>query len=91
MIYYEWDVQKAEANFHKHGISFADAVHVFEDEYALTIEDDYPGEIRHITLGMDARGRVLVVVYTFRGETIRIISARKATRFETAEYRSDRI
>jgi hypothetical protein len=90
MIYYEWDVQKAEANFQKHGISFADAVHVFEDEYALTIEDENPGEIRYIILGMDARGRLLVVVYTYRRETIRIISARKASRSESDEYERDK-
>ena len=90
MIYYEWDVQKAEANFQKHGISFADAVHVFEDEYALTIEDENPGEIRYIILGMDAKGRILVVVYTYRKKTIRVITARKETRFESVEYIRDR-
>jgi len=90
MIYYEWDVHKAMANFQKHGISFADAVHIFEDEYALTIEDEHPGEIRYITLGMDAQVRLLVVVYTYRSETIRIISARKASRSESVEYERDK-
>ena len=90
MIYYEWDVQKAEVNFQKHGISFADAVHVFEDEYPLTIEDENPSEIRFITLGKDARGRLLVVVYTYRREIIRLISARKASRSESVEYKRDR-
>jgi len=90
MIHYEWDVNKAEANFRKHGISFADAVHVFEDEYAITIEDENLNEIRFITLGMDAKGRIIVVIYTFRREIIRVISARKATGSEKVEYNRDR-
>jgi len=90
MIHYEWDVNKAEANFRKHGISFADAVHVFEDEYAITIEDENLNEIRFITLGMDAKGRIIVVIYTFRREIIRVISARKATGSEMVEYNRDR-
>ena len=75
----EWDPQKALSNLKKHGIAFADAVSALEDDYALTIEDDDPHERRFITLGMDALGRLLVVVYTYRGDTIRIISARRAT------------
>ncbi|HEU5016028.1 MAG TPA: BrnT family toxin [Roseiflexaceae bacterium] len=84
---YEWNPQKAIANLQKHGISFADAVAVFSDTLALTIVDDSTNEERFVTLGMDAFGQVLVVVYAWRGEhTIHIISARKATRVERKQY-----
>jgi uncharacterized DUF497 family protein len=83
---FEWDPEKAQRNHEKHGISFADAVEVVSDEYAITIEDRSSQEERHITIGVDALGRILVVVYTWRGESIRIISARKATARERAPY-----
>lgn len=72
---FEWDSAKAKANLRKHGIDFADAVAALEDEASLTIEDaSADGERRWITTGMDALGRVLVVVYTWRGDAIRLIS-----------------
>ena len=84
---YEWDPGKATNNHQKHGVSFADAVSVFSDEFALTVADDFTEEERFVTLGTDALGRVLVVVYTWRGEhLLRIISARKATRHERTQY-----
>lgn len=84
---YEWNPDKAATNLHKHGISFADAVVVFSDQLALLIADDFPKEERFILLGTDAFGRLLVVVYTWRGANrIRIISARKATRHECRQY-----
>ncbi len=83
---YQWDREKAEANLRKHGIDFADSIAVFEDEYALTIEDDFPDEQRFATTGMDTVGRVLVVVYTWRHGDIRVISARLATRRERQQY-----
>jgi uncharacterized DUF497 family protein len=83
---YQWDPNKAKSNLRKHGVSFADAVGVFEDENAVTIEDDYPNESRFITIGRDFLRRILVVVYTFRGVIIRIISARKATARERKIY-----
>ena len=83
---FEWDPQKARANWLKHDVSFSDAVAALEDEQALTIEDDHPHEQRFITLGCDAFGRLLVVVYTYRSDTIRIISARKATPGEMKVY-----
>ena len=83
---YQWDRNKAKSNLQKHDVDFADAATVFSDDFALTIEDDNPDEDRFITIGMDALGRVLVVVYTYRGDTIRIISARKATRNEVRTY-----
>lgn len=83
---YQWDNDKATANLRKHGIDFADAVSVFSDALAITIPDQRFDEERFITVGMDAFGRVLVVVYTWRGNEIRLISARKATRPERKQY-----
>jgi len=83
---YEWDPNKAKSNYTKHGVRFADAVGVFEDENALTIEDDHEKEDRFITIGRDFLSRILVVVYTFRDIAIRIISARKATARERKMY-----
>lgn len=85
---FEWDKSKSEGNETKHGISFADTFGVFEDANALTIDQIVKGEDRHVTIGMDAFGRVLVLVYTWRGDKIRIISARKATRSEIKQYES---
>ena len=53
---------------------------------AITTLDEHPDEERYVTIGMSAIGQLLVVVYTYRGKTIRIISARKATKTETAIY-----
>jgi uncharacterized protein len=83
---YQWNREKAVANFSKHGIDFADAVSVFSDDLAVTLTDDRFEEERFITIGMDALGRVLVVVYTLRGNEIRLISARKAMRHERTQY-----
>jgi uncharacterized DUF497 family protein len=63
----EWDPRKASSNFRKHGIDVADAVTVVHDEFAIAIHDDTSGEDRFVTLGMDALGRRLVVVYTWNG------------------------
>jgi uncharacterized DUF497 family protein len=84
---YEWDPDKAATNLQKLSISCADVVAVFSDPFALTVADDFADEQRFVTLGTDAFGRLLVVVYTWRGEQrIRIISARKATRHERRHY-----
>ncbi len=83
---YEWDPNKAKSNHKKHGVKFADAIGVFEDENAITIEDDHEKEDRLITIGMDFLSRILVVVYTFPDIVIRIISARKATARERKMY-----
>ena len=68
IVGYEWDAKKAASNLRKHGIDFADAATVFEDESALTVDDEDPEEKRLATIGMDALARVLVVVYTWRRE-----------------------
>jgi len=84
---WEWDPGKARLNMRKHGIAFADAVAALEDESALTMRDDSSDrEERLVTLGLDAFGRLLVVVYTWRGERVRLISARKATARERRRY-----
>ncbi len=83
---FEWDRLKAYSNLTKHEVDFADAATVFDDDLAITIPDEHPNEQRFITLGMDALGRVLVVVYTWRDDRIRIISARKATPQERRQY-----
>ena len=84
---YQWDKSKERANRNKHGIAFADAISVFADDNGITIEDEHPDEERFVTMGLDAFGRILVVVYTWRGESIRIISARKATVSERTQYK----
>jgi hypothetical protein len=82
-----WDPQKAEANFRKHRIRFSDAETVLFDPMTLTIEDQIiDQEHRFLSVGSDGLGRTLVIVYTYYGETIRIISARKATPKERKYY-----
>jgi len=66
IVDYEWDETKAQKNRHDHGIDFADAATVFEDDLALTALDAASEEERFVTLSMDAMGRLLVVVYTWR-------------------------
>ncbi|HEX3683772.1 MAG TPA: BrnT family toxin [Bryobacteraceae bacterium] len=85
---YEWSAAKQLINVRKHGVRFADAVQVFEDPCAITITDDGSAEDeqRFVTIGIDALARVLVVVYTYRGENIRLISAREAEAHERKEY-----
>ena len=86
---FEWDKSKANKNLLKHGIHFADTFAVFDDPNAVTLDDNGSNEQRYITIGMDAFGRILVVVYTWRGDNIRIISARKAVRSEVKQYESE--
>ncbi len=83
---FKWDPNKDRLNQRKHGVGFADTFAVFEAPKALTMEDNEHGEDRHVTMGMDCLGRILVVVYRWREENIRIISARKATRSEVKGY-----
>ncbi|WP_373500738.1 BrnT family toxin [Desulfococcus sp.] len=82
-----WDPQKAETNLQKHKIRFSDAEVVLSDPFAMTLEDqDVLSEQRFVTIGTDAVGRTIVVVYSYRGDTIRLISARKATSSEREHY-----
>jgi uncharacterized DUF497 family protein len=86
----QWDSAKAAENLKKHGIDFADAATALNDELAITISDDHPDEQRFASVAMDALGRILVVVYTWREEQVRLISARKATRAERRQYEGTR-
>ena len=87
----EWDADKASSNLKKHGVDFADAASVLLDDMALTIVDDSADEEdRFVTLGMDALGRLLVVVYTWREDVLRLISARPAATGERRRYESTR-
>ena len=90
-VEFEWDERKAAANLKKHEIDFADAALVLFDDLALTTRDpgDY-GEERFASLGLDPLGRLLVVVYTWREQRARIISARSATPAERKRYESKR-
>lgn len=91
-VAFEWDAGKAEANYRKHGVRFAESLPVFEDDQAITITDDDsdPHEARFVSVGMGAKERVLVVVYCHRGENIRIISARVAEPHERCQYEESR-
>jgi hypothetical protein len=87
----EWDARKAATNLRKHGIDFADAALVFEDDLALTRPDlQSQDEERFVTLGHDPQGRLLVVAYTWREERIRVISALEATKKERRQYEAGR-
>ncbi len=83
---FEWDHKKAASNLKKHGIDFADAATIFDDLNAITVNDPGHDEERFVTIGMDSYGRILVVVYTWREDIIRLISARKATKHERKQY-----
>jgi len=85
----EWDGKKTISNTKKHGIDFADAVSVLEDERAITNSEDVAEEQRFMTIGMDSFHRICVVVYTRRGARIRLISARKATKNEIKQYKGE--
>jgi len=86
---FEWDPSKADANRRKHGVDFADAVGVFEDPYALSRPDPFPAEERIATLGRDLLDQLIVVVRTWCGEAIRLISARRAIPRERRHYAED--
>lgn len=90
MIKFEWNSTKAVANAKKHGVSFAEAESVFYDEFAVQFfdEDHSAEEERFLLLGMSSEARLLIVCHCERaaGNIIRIISARKATKHESAYY-----
>jgi len=88
-VSYQWDPAKARANRAKHGVRFADAVGVFEDPRAVTVDDPHPDEDRYVTIGLDFLGRILVVSWTWRDEEVRLLSARRATRKESRDYEEE--
>ena len=82
-----WDPEKAKANFRKHRVRFPDAESVLFDPMALTREDEkLYDEQRFVTIGTDSMNRIVVVVYSYSGEDIRLISARRATPRERKSY-----
>ena len=84
---FQFDPRKAVSNLKKHKTSFADAEGVFFDPLAIHQADpDTEGEERFIAAGMGSAGQILVVVYTLRGDDIRLISARRATHREVKNY-----
>jgi uncharacterized DUF497 family protein len=84
----EWDSEKAASNLKKHGVSFEEAATSLLDAAALAQEDaEAKGEPRWVLIGLSARARLLTVVYTLRrDDRIRLISPRRATRKEAAQY-----
>ena len=88
---YEWDAKKSKANHIKHGVSFYEATTVFGDPLAITFSDPDHSlqEDRFLTFGHSMMNRLLVVVHTERHDKTRIISARRATRYERTIYEND--
>jgi len=85
---FEWNPNKAELNFKKHGVSFQEAATTFNDPLSVTFPDpDHSiGESRYVMIGISRFGQILVVAHTDREDKIRIITARKATRQERKFY-----
>lgn len=85
---FEWDSSQAAANVRKHGVAFEEAVSALKDNYSATARDleHSMGEFTFITVGISSRARLLAVSHTERGNVIRIISARLATRSERKIY-----
>ncbi|MBI4601713.1 MAG: BrnT family toxin [Planctomycetes bacterium] len=85
---FEWDEGKAASNVRKHKVSFEEAKTVFGDPFALTVHDPTHSaeEDRYVTIGRSSAGRVLVVVYTERGQNLRLITSRRAKESERRDY-----
>jgi uncharacterized DUF497 family protein len=85
---FEWDREKARQNSNKHGVSFGEASEVFGDALAANVEDTTHStyENRFVIVGQTLKRKILLVVYSERGNSVRIISARTATRQEVRIY-----
>jgi len=85
---FEWDSEKAKENLDKHKVSFQEAKTIYNDPFLWIFPDTEHSDIeqRYIGIGCSERGRILVVIHTERGESIRIISCRKATTSEQKDY-----
>lgn len=90
-LFFEWDPEKARQNVKKHAVSFEEAATLFGDPLSLTIEDPLhsAAEQRWITMGLTHMQRLVVAVHTSRGDGIRLISARKATKSEKKAYEEE--
>ena len=88
MLLFEWDENKNIKNIEKHSISFTEAATVFKDILSLSYfdPDHSEGEERSVIIGLSEKNNLLVVAYTERNDNIRLISARKATKFERRDY-----
>lgn len=82
---FEWDADKARINLDKHGVSFEEAASVFLDLDCIVVRDVASPD-RYVALGFSGLARMLFVVHVERGESVRLISARRATRAERATY-----
>jgi hypothetical protein len=87
-LLFEWDPRKAQLNIKRHGISFDEASTAFSDPLSRTIDDPLQtqDEDRFVLIGQSVKGRLLVVVHSERGERVRIVSARMATKKERFRY-----
>ncbi|MCB0165635.1 MAG: BrnT family toxin [Anaerolineae bacterium] len=86
-VHFEWDSQKASTNIYKHGITFETACEVFHDPFVQMVDEEVvDNEIREAVVGMTVDWRLVYVVYVFRKEVIRIISARLVTKAERNRY-----
>jgi uncharacterized DUF497 family protein len=87
-MHFEWNELKAKRNEHKHGVTFVEAMSCFYDSHQISFydPDHSTDEDREILIAHSREGRLLVVIYTLRGDTIRIISARCATHREAEDY-----
>ncbi|MBA2336044.1 MAG: BrnT family toxin [Pyrinomonadaceae bacterium] len=85
---FDWDEDKAAANFKKHKVKFEEAKTIFGDPFSVTKNDPLHsvGEMRFVDIGRSVNGKILVVSYTQRGRKIRLISCRKATKAERMVY-----
>ena len=86
-IHFEWDSLKASANLQKHGISFETACEVFHDPFVQVVDEEVvDAEVREAAIGMTVDWRLVYVVYVFREEVVRIISARLVAKVERKQY-----
>jgi hypothetical protein len=91
-VVFKWDQQRAATNLEKHRIDFHEAATVLQDALSTTFPDpdnSKPGDQRFLSIGMSDRQRILVIAHSEEGETVRIISARRATRRERRFYEED--
>ena len=87
-LIFEWDRKKAASNFSKHSVSFEEALTVFSDTLARVFDDEDHSteERREVIIGHSSAGRLLIVCFPARGESVRMFSARTATRRERKDY-----
>jgi uncharacterized protein len=88
-IDFEWDVEKAATNSKKHHVSFSKACELFFDPFVMPLDDEIiDNEVRYAVVGMTTQWQILYVVYVWRGDVVRLISARLATIHERKKYES---